>query len=693
VGLRSYEQLYRDAGPNDPAASFAMTTVTVRGLPSEIVRARESLTGATFVSVKEVPGSDSEDAKPAPELKSATATVTVAEQAASASAVNTAFVPSNAELNIQTLANSDRRIDVKFSWNKNQDLLGLSKDRSTLEVQVLFWNHAANASANNVSYVGRMKIWGTNNTFFHSYFDTPALNGLGIGGSPYEREVTIGSYDARSDFQAGKQYSVWTITEKGALDANFAKLSFQRGVFMPSLIEDFAVNRACELNYQRTGIFDPAFCVSGLETVKVTPTNFTGTNYSILAPTIPSFVYPTPTCSIPPGYPGYVTAPSRVTEQAAQTLAPQILAFQNAFSRNLGRANVGCATNFVHPDSAWWPRGGFTQNFDGSQNGKGAGAIMLAPSADQAFWIHGAIWTRYSSTQFGGPKSVVGEPTGDERSVTSSQSTAGAYQAFTKGYLYFNTPRNQVYYVVNAIAQKYQSIGLHTDQLGFPISDEYAWNGGARNDFEGGYIYWTAVSGAVIVRNQPAPLPTVAGYNWDRTPTSGQPFNGTITGTNFIVNGTSVFFCVNGSSTCYLQPAAGVIVTRSDSLNVSNVNLSAGSWQIYVQTGAGASARSAAFTVQPAPPAITSYSWTSTPTGGQPFNGSIYGSNFVIGGTQVWFCVVNTATCYQHPSAGVNVINSTSLNVSNVNLSSGSWQIYLQTSAGQSGRSTTFSVR
>src|SRR5207248_1407935 len=136
----------------------------------------------------------------------------------------------------------------------------------------------------------------------------------------------------------------------------------------------------------------------------------------------------------------------------------------------------------------------------------------------------------------------------------------------------------------------------------------------------------------------PASLPTIGSYTWDRTPTGGQPFNGTITGTNFVVNGTSVFFCVTGSSTCYQQPTAGVNVTSSTSLNVSNVNLSAGSWQIYLQTAAGSSARSAAFTVQaPAsPPTISGYSWDRTPTAGQAFNGTIYGSNFITGATSVF---------------------------------------------------------
>ena len=192
----------------------------------------------------------------------------------------------------------------------------------------------------------------------------------------------------------------------------------------------------------------------------------------------------------------------------------------------------------------------------------------------------------------------------------------------------------------------------------------------------------------------PSP-PTITGYSWTSTPTSGQPFNGTITGTGFVINGTQVWFCQAGTNSCYQHPAAGVSVTNANSLNVSNVNLSAGSWQIYVVTSAGQSARSSTFTVQaaPSPPTITGYSWTSTPIGGQPFNGTITGTGFVINGTQVWFCQAGTNSCYQHPAAGVSVTNANSLNVSNVNLSSGSWQFYLQTSVGQSARSTVFTVR
>src|SRR6185503_18991345 len=115
-----------------------------------------------------------------------------------------------------------------------------------------------------------------------------------------------------------------------------------------------------------------------------------------------------------------------------------------------------------------------------------------------------------------GPKSVVGEPTGNEESVTSSKGTGGAYQAFNHGYLYFNGAKNQVFFVANAIADKYRSVGLHSDSLGFPTSSEYASGGVARNDFEGGSISWTATGGAVITRTQTGG-PAIDHYVWNST--------------------------------------------------------------------------------------------------------------------------------------------------------------------------------
>src|SRR5207249_2827686 len=114
-------------------------------------------------------------------------------------------------------------------------------------------------------------------------------------------------------------------------------------------------------------------------------------------------------------------------------------------------------------------------------------------------------------------------------------------------------------------------------------------------------------------------VPTVSNYSWNLTPTANQYFGGTITGTGFI-SGIHVFFCVNGTNTCYEHPAAGITVSSSTSLSLSNVYLDAASWQIYVQTSGGTSSRSTPFTVQAvqsAAPTVTGYSWSTTPTANQ----------------------------------------------------------------------------
>jgi hypothetical protein len=202
----------------------------------------------------------------------------------------------------------------------------------------------------------------------------------------------------------------------------------------------------------------------------------------------------------------------------------------------------------------------------------------------------------------------------------------------------------------------------------------------------------SAKSSSFTVQTPPPSPPTISSYSWNSTPYAGQAFGGNINGTGFVSGGTEVWFCVTNTSTCFQQPGAGVSVNNSNSLSVSNVNLSSGSWQFYVKTSAGSSTKSGSFTVQIPPPAISSYSWNTTPRSGQLFGGTISGSGFISGGTEVWFCITNTSTCYQQPAAGVSVNNSNSLNVTNVNLSSGSWQFYLKTSAGTSAKSSAFSV-
>lgn len=689
--LASAQELHRKI---DSTSLLGVRGFTFRGASVDAVRARDTLPNASFVAVTDLSEMAKLDSVRPSSLASDKRTVQKTQQPSfEAATAEETFEPSKVESKIQTLSTGERKIDVTFSWNGPADLAALMQDRAALEIQVLLWNHAKNTKENNATYVGRIKSVSTNfNTRSYTYVDTDALNGAGVAGRPEEREVAVGSYNARADFQSGRQYTLSVITERGFLNANLAKLSFQLGVYEPKPWEGAEVAAYC-VQRRIAGDPNPANCVKGKRTFIVTPKNSINSTYSILAPTVPSFKYPTRTCDIPVGYPQLSKGLDTISESAAQVLGNQALLFQRSFERNGGKNKMGCPTNSVHTDTSWWPRRGVIQDFDGS--GKGKSAIMLAPGASQAYWVHGGIWSRYVSLD--GPKSLMGEPTGDEQPVTSSRKTKGAYQAFDRGWLYYHGPKNHVFYVVNAIAQKYKSVGMHTDQLGLPTSDEYAFQGGARNDFEGGYIHWTAAKGAVVVRNSGnsgGPVkPTLETYSLRKTPRANEAFDGTIKGTGFVTNSTNVWFCLSGIRNCYPHPPNGVTVKSSSQLEFENVRLSSGAWEIFLETSGGQSSHSKPFAVLVGRPTIERYKWSAAPKANTSFSGYIEGTDLIAKKTEVLFCIKNKNTCYPQPMKGVSVVSAKRVSVKNVRLSREKWQVVLRTPAGRSDRSSVFTVK
>jgi len=192
-------------------------------------------------------------------------------------------------------------------------------------------------------------------------------------------------------------------------------------------------------------------------------------------------------------------------------------------------------------------------------------------------------------------------------------------------------------------------------------------------------------------------LPSLAGYTFNpATPVANTPFTGTITGANFVTGATQVWFCAEGTSTCSLLPAGNVNVTSATSLSLSGVTLTAGRWQAYLQTAAGVSNRSAGFTVQApagAAPVVTSYTWIpAAPVAGEPFDGTISGSNFVAGQTRLFFCASGSITCTEFESTRLTFVNPSTLRLSGATLAAGSWQFYVQNQTGPSNRSATFTI-
>lgn len=205
-------------------------------------------------------------------------------------------------------------------------------------------------------------------------------------------------------------------------------------------------------------------------------------------------------------------------------------------------------------------------------------------------------------------------------------------------------------------------------------------------------------SASFRVQSPSLSAPVIAGYTLTpSSPVAGQPFGGTITGSNFVSGQTRLFVCPSGAGSCAEQEPTRLAFVSTTALTISGLTLTSGSWQFYVLTPAGSSNRSAAFNVSPpvSPvPVISGYSWNpASPVAGSPFSGTVTGSNFVAGATQVFFCLTGSSSCATVPASSINVASQGSLGLSNVTLANGAWQFYVQTAAGSSARSASFTVQ
>jgi uncharacterized protein with LGFP repeats len=97
--------------------------------------------------------------------------------------------------------------------------------------------------------------------------------------------------------------------------------------------------------------------------------------------------------------------------------------------------------------------------------------------------------------QLGGSR-VLGEPTSG---LVCDQTADGCRRSYVGGVIAW-TPSTGAHVVRGAILARWQSLGAETGPLGYPTSDDAAVPGGFRTAFAGGSIYWSAATGARIVR-------------------------------------------------------------------------------------------------------------------------------------------------------------------------------------------------
>ena len=124
------------------------------------------------------------------------------------------------------------------------------------------------------------------------------------------------------------------------------------------------------------------------------------------------------------------------------------------------------------------------------------GMIYFTPQTG-AHAVRGAILDEWARQGYeNGP---LGYPVLSE---VATPSKPGVVQGFEIGAMYYS-PEHGTHSVQGMILGKYGQLGWENGQLGFPKTNEMGplRDGGRFNEFEGGNIYWSPLTGAWAIRN------------------------------------------------------------------------------------------------------------------------------------------------------------------------------------------------
>ena len=120
------------------------------------------------------------------------------------------------------------------------------------------------------------------------------------------------------------------------------------------------------------------------------------------------------------------------------------------------------------------------------------GSIYWTPALG-AHEVHGHIRDRWK--EIGWEAGILGYPMTDERPTPDG---VGRYNVFERGAIYWSEATG-AYEVHGRIRDKYKDLGWEAGALGYPISGEYAVEGGRRSDFQHGSITWLSATDELVV--------------------------------------------------------------------------------------------------------------------------------------------------------------------------------------------------
>jgi uncharacterized protein with LGFP repeats len=128
--------------------------------------------------------------------------------------------------------------------------------------------------------------------------------------------------------------------------------------------------------------------------------------------------------------------------------------------------------------------GGAYQKFQG-------GRIYWSPATGVRL-TRGAIGSVWASA--GAERGYLGYPITNE---VGGLKNGGAYQKFERGSIYWSSTTG-ARIVIGGIRNAWAATGAERGRLGYPTSGEYAYGGGVRQNFQHGYITYTAKRGITI---------------------------------------------------------------------------------------------------------------------------------------------------------------------------------------------------
>jgi alkylhydroperoxidase family enzyme len=174
-----------------------------------------------------------------------------------------------------------------------------------------------------------------------------------------------------------------------------------------------------------------------------------------------------------------------------------------------------------------------------------AGVVLLpAPAGAQVCTQTDPVVRHHC--ELGGGTGFLGAPT---TAVLTAPDGVGRFQYFQGGAIYW-TPATGAHEVHGAILARWASMGWERSALGYPITDEYSVNAGRESDFQGGFLRWTAATGAVRTA-------LLAPYDQSGTWVTRFRFSREFAGTNPPITPSTVDTMADaGVDTIYLQAAA-----------------------------------------------------------------------------------------------------------------------------------------